>query len=371
MQPFTSSIFVLLIIPCLLRLVDAHAQVFEIAVDGIDQIYGVNTYIRSPPTNSPVKDLTSSAVACNVNNRPVPTTLTVRPGDTVTFIWGHDHMDDDIIALSHLGPIVVYIAPTSSEGAGNVWVKLAEDGYDGSQWAVQKLVANRGRHSVVLPDLEPGEYLLRPEIIALHEADAVYTEFPARGVQLYMECVQIKITVDTGSLSLPTGVSFPGAYKYTDPGIHFNLYNSDPNSYIIPGPPVWNPESSASSTTVSATISSTPASSTTNDVSSAMPTSPFSTVGAVTVTRVSTVTVSVSTATTKTVTVTAGAPASTVTVTDLMTTTIKTPAGSCQTNSPTGVDLYGQCGGINYSGETSCKVGTCKYLNDYYYQCLL
>lgn len=52
---------------------------------GVDQGSGVNTYIRSPPNNSPVKDLSSSAVACNANNRAVPKTLEVSAGDVITF----------------------------------------------------------------------------------------------------------------------------------------------------------------------------------------------------------------------------------------------------------------------------------------------
>lgn len=35
---------------------------------------------------------------------------------------------------------MVYIAPTSSNGAGNVWIKLVSDGYSGGSWAVDKLV---------------------------------------------------------------------------------------------------------------------------------------------------------------------------------------------------------------------------------------
>lgn len=87
------------------------------------------------------------------------------------------------------------MAPTASNGAGNVWVKLAEEGYDGTTWAVTKLKTNNGQHSITLPStLAAGDYLLRPEIIALHEADAAYNVNPARGAQFYMECVQIKVT---------------------------------------------------------------------------------------------------------------------------------------------------------------------------------
>lgn len=47
------------------------------------------------------------------------------------------------------------------------------------------------------------------EIIALHEADVPYSANAARGAQLYMNCVQIKVTSNGGS-SLPGGSQFPG-----------------------------------------------------------------------------------------------------------------------------------------------------------------
>jgi lytic cellulose monooxygenase (C1-hydroxylating) len=45
----------------------------------------MGTYIRSPPNNNPVKDLSGSDVACNVNNVAVPKTLNVASGDVITF----------------------------------------------------------------------------------------------------------------------------------------------------------------------------------------------------------------------------------------------------------------------------------------------
>ena len=35
-----------------------------------------------------------------------------------------------------------------------------------------------------------------------------------------------------------------------------------------------------------------------------------------------------------------------------------------------GAPLYGQCGGIGWTGATTCATGTCKYSNPYYSQCL-
>ncbi|KAG8678942.1 hypothetical protein FRC09_019398, partial [Ceratobasidium sp. 395] len=65
--------------------VSAHATVYGVWINGVFQGDGRNQYIRSPPNNNPVKDLNSGAMACNVNNRAVGRTLSVKAGDTVTF----------------------------------------------------------------------------------------------------------------------------------------------------------------------------------------------------------------------------------------------------------------------------------------------
>ncbi|KAH7374186.1 glycoside hydrolase superfamily [Cadophora sp. MPI-SDFR-AT-0126] len=59
------------------------------------------------------------------------------------------------------------------------------------------------------------------------------------------------------------------------------------------------------------------------------------------------------------------APAQTTLATSTKTTTsqVSTPSSAC---SP----LYGQCGGIGYSGSTCCVQSTCTFSNDYYSQCL-
>lgn len=65
-------------------------------------------------------------------------------------------------------------------------------------------------------------YLLRAELIALHEADARYDENPVRGAQFYPNCVQLMVG-GNGTVVLPEGVSFPGAYSYDDPGVHHDV----------------------------------------------------------------------------------------------------------------------------------------------------
>lgn len=125
--------------------------------------------------------------------------------------WHHDFDTDadDIIDGTHKGPIDTYIAPEGL-GDGPVWVKIAETGYDATKkmWAVDMLKAQKGRWDIVIPPtLAPGDYLIRQEVVALHQASVPWNGMTgsstAQGVQLYMGCVQI--TVATGG----TTVSFP------------------------------------------------------------------------------------------------------------------------------------------------------------------
>ncbi|KAF7424142.1 hypothetical protein PC9H_009445 [Pleurotus ostreatus] len=231
----------LLTLACLVAAVSAHTTVYGLWVNGAFQGDGRNLYIRSPPNNNPVKDLSSNAMACNVNNRVVPNTVSVQQGDLVTFEWYHDTRDDDIIASSHKGPVQVYIAPTSSNGAGPVWTKLFSDSYENGLWAVDKLILAHGQHSVTIPDIPAGDYLLRAEIAALHEANVAYTSNPIRGVQMYMSCSQIRVT-SNGTEVPPGGTSFPGTYTSSTPGIVWNLYDpfGNPAAYQAPGPAVWD-----------------------------------------------------------------------------------------------------------------------------------
>ncbi|KAG8982892.1 hypothetical protein FRB90_006473 [Tulasnella sp. 427] len=131
-------------------------------------------------------------------------------------------------------PIMTYIARCPNGCAnfkgdtGNVWIKIAEDGYNPNRtigWAEEN-IRSFGNYTLTIPaSLAGGEYLLRHEILGLQLA-------------FYPTCIQIKLT--GGGTATPTGVALPGAYKTNDPGIFMQLYTFDyqhPN-YTIPGGPV-------------------------------------------------------------------------------------------------------------------------------------
>ena len=217
----------------------AHTSIFAIEVDGVDQGDGRNVYIRSPPNNTPVKDVKSPDIVCNVNGgKAVGSFVSAPAGAKITFEWFHDNRGDDIVDPSHKGPIMTYIAPfTSGNGVGPVWTKIAESGFAGGQWAVEKLIANKGKIDVTLPDLVAGKYILRQEMIALQESDTNFNVNPARGAQFYPSCIQLEVT---GSGTVVPNQNFDlNSYSATDPGILFDLF-APFTSYKIPGPPVFS-----------------------------------------------------------------------------------------------------------------------------------
>ncbi|KAJ2453305.1 hypothetical protein EV183_002362 [Coemansia sp. RSA 2336] len=222
---------------------NAHTYLSKLVLDGQQKTEG--QCIRPYPVNRnfPVKDVLSTDITCGTGgvSTTASETCPVEAGSTITVEWHHDNdsPSDDIIDGSHLGPCMVYMAPLESNGAGDVWFKIFEDGYDAASntWCVDKIRSNGGKLDVPLPaDIKSGDYLLRTEIIALHESDTDYAVNPARGSQFYINCAQL--TVKDGGDAVPEGYAIPGIYKSDSPGIIFNLYSSF-TSYPIPGPPVY------------------------------------------------------------------------------------------------------------------------------------
>ncbi|KAG6861018.1 hypothetical protein C0995_004871 [Termitomyces sp. Mi166 len=219
----------------------AHTIFQELYVNGVDQ--GHLTGIRVPDYDGPITDVTSNDIICNGGINPYhqpisQAIITVPAGATLTTEWHHslsgaDPSDPaDPIDPSHKGPVISYLAAipdaTQSTVTGLKWFKIYEDGLsaDGT-WGVDRLIANKGKVTFTIPScIPPGQYLLRHEIIALHGAST----YP--GAQFYMECAQLQIT--GGGSTVPSTVSFPGAYAGSDPGITINIYYPPLTSYTIP-----------------------------------------------------------------------------------------------------------------------------------------
>ncbi|KAF1940799.1 endoglucanase B [Clathrospora elynae] len=247
----------------------AHTFIWGVFVNSVDQ--GTNKGVRIPAyngqngkggyNNSPVKDLDSIDMRCNVmGDVQAHDTIRVAPGDNLTFDWHHEIRNDtdDVIASSHHGPSLIYISPDPP--TENSFVKIWHEGkYESNpfpqagKWSTTSDIAkNFGHMNVRVPEgLKAGYYLIRAEMIGLHEGDVSWKANPRRGAQFYADCVQIEVTGE-GTIKLPEGVSFPGAYSYSDPGVVHNIYCSTETAkpktsttpcvtdYIIPGPTVWS-----------------------------------------------------------------------------------------------------------------------------------
>ncbi|KAI1272109.1 glycosyl hydrolase family 61-domain-containing protein [Xylaria sp. FL0933] len=260
----------------------------------------------------------TSDINCHINAKPGSLTTTVKAGGTVEFqwtTWPHD-----------IGPVLTYVARCDGDCAEAdkttlEWIKIDEAGWDPDSqiWASGTLINNNSTWTTTVPStLAAGNYVFRHEIIALHGGSTI------DGAQNYPQCFNIEIT--GSGTDKPAGTLGVDLYKIDDPGILFNPYVVF-DSYPIPGPTLYG-SGSGSSTGASTTRATT-----------------TSTKSAATTTIATSTTSKVSTAST--------------------TTTASSP-----TQTGSGAALYGQCGGIGWTGATSCAQGTCTVLNDYYSQCI-
>jgi len=275
--------------------------------------YPVYQYIR-PNTNynSPITDLTSDDLRCNQGGE------TGNGTETITVTAGSEFTFTTDVAVYHDGPLSIYMAkaPTTAEafdGSGQVWFKILDIGptfaSDGtSTWDLQQ------SYTYTIPAALPnGDYLLRVQQLAIHNP------WPAGIPQFYLECAQITVTGGGSGTPGPL-VSIPGFIDGTEPGYTVNIY-SDFTNYTVPGPAVWAGQGTGGG---GATVPVTPATSSVVSKASSTVATTFSSA-------------------------------------------VATPTGS----STGSVAVYGQCGGIGWTGATGCVSGaTCQVVNDYYSQCL-
>ena len=210
------------------------------------------------PNYNPVVSCSDSQLRCN-GGTSATESATVAPGDEVTAIWQQwTHSQ---------GPILVwmYKCPgdfTGCSGDGAGWFKIAEEGFSGdgesvfldteqpSGWGIAKLNGG-GEYTTTIPnDLAPGNYLIRHELIALHQANAP---------QFYPECAQIVVTGSgTAEPNASQKASIPGYCQQSDSNIMVNIQcfmedfdsllmayqvpindHSIPQTYLVPGPPLF------------------------------------------------------------------------------------------------------------------------------------
>lgn len=162
--------------------------------------------------------------------------------------WPNDASKGSI-DISHKGPCAVYLKKVSSAisdtAAGDGWFKIWDEGYDevAGKWCTEKLITNNGHLSVALPgDLQGGYYLVRPELLALHQADKTPSD-----PQFYVGCAQVYLE-STGTALPETTVAIPGYVEAGQPPVSFDIWTVPLKlPYPLPGPAIYSPSISGSS----------------------------------------------------------------------------------------------------------------------------
>ncbi|KAK8120824.1 endoglucanase [Apiospora kogelbergensis] len=171
---------------------------------------------------------------------------------------------------NHRGPVLDYLADCGKSGCETVdktqlqFFKISQAGlvkpaskqrdYSGEpsfgSWASDQLIANNNSWVVEIPPrIKPGFYVLRTEIIALH--NATYSD----GAQNYPQCFNIEIQ-GSGD-EVPAGTPGESLYKASDPGVQLNITTGVQN-YPIPGPTLISDAVTASLNHPVPTASGTP-----------------------------------------------------------------------------------------------------------------
>lgn len=215
--------------------------------------------------NGPVTDVTLADLQCGGDSAngvvgSSPAALQAGPvaaGSEVELYW-------TLWPESHVGPTITYMAKCPDTGCTDympnttaVWFKVQENGRDGTSdtWGATPLMTAGGSVTYTIPEcIEPGDYLVRHEIIALHSA------YSYPGAQFYPGCHQIQVT-GGGSTTPSNLVAFPGAYSGDDAGITYDAYKAQ--TYTIPGPELFTCSGSSSSSSSSSSGSSAVSSSAT------------------------------------------------------------------------------------------------------------
>ncbi|KAJ2022740.1 hypothetical protein GGI06_001691 [Coemansia sp. S85] len=218
-----------------------HLRDLKIGTTQYERGVCIRPYNSTTMFSFPSKDPTDKYMRCRTPSvdSKADKQCDIKAGSKVTISWHETEVSTSrAINPSHMGPCIVWIAPLESNGEGDVWAKIFEDGYNPKtkKWCIDTVNDNNGTLDITIPsDILAGKYLLRTEIIALHLAAVPFTG-GKDGAEYYSNCAEL--TVSGGGKTVPKGVAIPGVYKVDMPGIVFNT-SAPFTSYKIPGPPVY------------------------------------------------------------------------------------------------------------------------------------
>ncbi|KAF9891612.1 hypothetical protein FE257_003623 [Aspergillus nanangensis] len=232
---------------CLISLAWAHTTFTTLYVDEVNQGDGVCVRMNhnGETATFPIAPLASKDIACGVDGeKAVSRVCPAKASSRLTFEFREypDATQPGAIDISHKGPCAVYMkkvddATADNNAAGDGWFKIFHLDYDpqAGKWCTEKLMDNHGLLSVNIPaDVAPGYYLVRPELLALHNADASPPD-----PQFFVGCAQLFVQGD-GTARPPTVAIGEGTYHLDLPGLTFNIYDQPLKlPYPMFGPPVY------------------------------------------------------------------------------------------------------------------------------------
>jgi len=134
------------------------------------------------------------------------------------------------------------LLPESGKVEDVEFFKIDEQTYDPKTmtWGTDWLMKNKMVQEVTIPsDIKAGTYVVRHEIISLHNALNDDYIKKRSGAQFYPQCAKVKVIGD--GTATPKGVKFPGGYTWDEKGILVNIFYRA-NEYISPGPALYKPE---------------------------------------------------------------------------------------------------------------------------------
>ncbi|KAI0072595.1 hypothetical protein K474DRAFT_362074 [Panus rudis PR-1116 ss-1] len=238
---FLTKLTPLAILPYL-SLVSAHGRVGQVSIDG--KMYKGNpvgnekfpSIIRLIQDNGPIKDANSPDLACGPKATNAKLVADVNPGSKMTFYWWGGY-DGNSPWPHNVGPIMTYMAECTGttcdkfDASKAKWFKIHQLGKkDATGWYQDDLHQNKPLIIPIPENLKAGNYLVRTEILALHTAQSL------GGAEFYPSCTQVRVG-GSGTGTPSSTVSFPGAYKATEPGILVDEPDLK-TPYVFPGPPV-------------------------------------------------------------------------------------------------------------------------------------
>lgn len=143
---------------------------------------------------------------------------------------------------------------TTDKAVGGGWFNIYKDDYDSNagKWCTEKIIDNNGHLTVTVPDdLEPGAYLVRPELLALHQANKTPAD-----PQFYVGCAQIFLT-SGGSAKPKDTVSIPGYVDMSHPAMTYNIWVALKLPFPAFGPPTYSSKSSKRDLSARGTLTQT------------------------------------------------------------------------------------------------------------------